>query len=59
MSIARNPNLTLNMILQYPEKKWDWYAVSRNPGITMQDIINHPKMIIIYPVYLLISNNNN
>ena len=37
--ISQNPNITMDIINQYPEKPWDWNWISRNPNITM-DIIN-------------------
>ena len=42
-SVSANVNLTMSMIIQYPEMEWGWAAISRNPGITMQDMINRPE----------------
>ena len=43
IGISDNPNLTINMLNQYPDKEWNWYYISRNPGITIEDIISNPQ----------------
>ena len=36
--MSSNPNLTMDIIKENPDKPWDWHRISRNPTITM-DII--------------------
>ena len=38
-----NPNFNITVINQYPEKQWNWSAISCCGNITMQDVINHPE----------------
>ena len=33
----------MQIVLDHPEKPWDWYDLSRNPNITMQNVIDHPE----------------
>lgn len=40
-SISKNPNLTIDCIIQHPNLKWDWAVISHNPNITIEDITNH------------------
>ena len=39
--ISQNPNITMEMIENSPDKKWDWYEVSSNPNLTMEMIENN------------------
>jgi hypothetical protein len=40
--ISWNPNITLNDILEHPDKGWDWFWISQNPNITLKDILKYP-----------------
>ena len=31
------------LLLKYPDKDWNWYAISCNPNITMEFIKAHPE----------------
>ena len=41
-SISYNPNITMEMIENSPEKPWKWNWISQNPNITMEMIENNP-----------------
>ena len=41
--ISRNPNITMEMIENNPDKPWDWDWVSENPNITIEMIENSPE----------------
>ena len=41
-NISYNPNITMEMIENSPEKPWNWSAISQNPNITMEMIENNP-----------------
>jgi len=30
-----NPNITMDIINQFPDKEWDWNEISRNPNINV------------------------
>jgi hypothetical protein len=32
----------LKLLEKFPDKKWDWSAISCNPNITIEDINNNP-----------------
>ena len=40
--MSKNPNLTMDIIEKYPNKRWEWYELSRNPNITMDIIEKYP-----------------
>ena len=40
--ISQNPNITMEIIENSPEKPWDWANISKNPNITMKIIENNP-----------------
>jgi len=40
--ISVHPNITMQDILNHPDKPWNWHRISVHPNITMQDILNHP-----------------
>ena len=41
-NLSRNPNITMNMIKDNPDKPWDWDNISSNPNITMDMISDNP-----------------
>ena len=41
--ISNNPNITMEIIVNYPDKDWDWYCISKNPNITMEIIEKYPR----------------
>ena len=40
--ISRNPNISMDIIENNPDKPWDWHGISRNPNITMDIIEKYP-----------------
>ena len=40
--LSRNPNITFDHVLQYPEKPWDWLCLSRNRNITLDHVLENP-----------------
>ena len=42
MWISMNPNITIEMIQNNPDKPWNWSSISRNPNITIDIILEHP-----------------
>ena len=42
MDISCNPNITMDIIKDNPDKPWDWYYISYNPNITMDIIKDNP-----------------
>ena len=40
--LSRNPNITWNIVQQYPDKPWDWYYLSGNPSITLDIVQQNP-----------------
>ena len=41
-NISSNPNITIEIIGNNPDKPWDWVFISANPNITMEIIDNSP-----------------
>ena len=41
--ISRNPNITMEIIEKYPDKPWNWSAISCNPNITIEIIEKYPN----------------
>lgn len=39
--LSLNKNITLDFILKYKSKSWDWYKITLHPNITIQDIFNY------------------
>ena len=35
-------NKFFKLILDNPDKNWDWYAIGKNPNITMKIILDNP-----------------
>ena len=35
--------MTIDIVLAYPNKPWDWRYLSANPNITFSDILTHPE----------------
>ena len=42
-NISYNPNITMEIIENNPDKPWDWYDISYNPNITMEFIEKYPE----------------
>jgi len=42
---ARNPNLTMSMVINNGPIRWQVYDVSMNPGITWKDIVDNPEYL--------------
>jgi len=42
VKISCNPNLTMEMINDNPDKPWNWSNVSSNPNLTMKMINDNP-----------------
>jgi hypothetical protein len=40
-NISSNPNITIEIIENHPDKPWDWRGVSSNSNITMDIIEKH------------------
>ena len=40
--ISYNPNITMGMIEQYPDKEWDWERISQNPNLTIEFVDKYP-----------------
>jgi hypothetical protein len=36
--------MTLDIVLNNPQIRWNWTELSRNPSITAQDIFTHPEL---------------
>ena len=41
--LSSNPNITFDIVLDYPNKPWDWRQLSRNQNITFDMIQSHPE----------------
>ena len=39
--LSTHPNLTIQHLLEFPDKPWSWNKVSKHPNITIDDIIHH------------------
>ena len=39
---TNNNNITIEIIEQYPDKRWNWDSISCNPNITMEFINKYP-----------------
>ena len=42
--LSRCDNITLDIILQYPDKSWDWWYLSQHPNITLDIIMNFSNL---------------
>ena len=42
--LSSNSNLTIDVLLKYPDKPWDWERVSKNKSISLEDMIAHPEL---------------
>lgn len=42
--VSANKNITIDLVLKYPNLKWKWNVLSANSAITLQDIENNPKL---------------
>jgi hypothetical protein len=38
----------IELVKAYPNKEWDWYALSENPNININDMINNPKLPFVW-----------
>jgi hypothetical protein len=38
-TLSKNPNITIEIIKKYPNKRWDWFNISMNPAITFDMIL--------------------
>ena len=32
----------IDIVNNFPDKDWDWYALSKNPSITFDDVLTNP-----------------
>ena len=42
-NLSNNSGLTIDIVIQHVDIKWNQYYMCLNPGITIQDIIHHPE----------------
>ncbi len=54
--ISSNPNITMEMIENNPDKLWNWSWISLNPNLTMEIIENNPDKPWIW--HCISSNTN-
>ena len=40
--LSRNPNITMELVKDNPDKPWDWQYLSYNPNITMEIVNANP-----------------
>ena len=42
--LSKNPNISIQDVINHPELRWNWEYVSINPNITIQTVIDHPEL---------------
>ncbi len=40
--LSANPNTTMKIVLENPDKDWSYYYLSKNPSITFKDVLENP-----------------